>query len=342
MVRVLPRRRPPRALPPGPALRQPRCGFTLLELLVVMTLIAALLGLGIGFLTRGDTELERARAIVRDQVRLAATTAKARSAPTEVLVAHESDGTTTVQARVLRPIGYWHLEPDAGVPSLLQPVQTGTSVAGRFGFGRRPDAEQGATMFSVRADDPYFDVSRGFLLRVDVKLDATATAVLARLGRSFELGWDSQLVPQALVTLRQSERSGQTLRVAGKVPLPLQRWVTLQLVHDGRALVLDVDGIEVARVAAAGETWQEKDPPLEVSPGDTPVRGTIDEIHWYAYEYGSQQVLPAEVQLLDLQVPIRFGRAGELLAPVRFTLASGDLRVGARVQPGGIVEWVEP
>ena len=76
-------------------------GFTLLELLTVMALIAVLAGLGIGFLGAGANEMEIGWAVVNDQIRLAHETARGSGQPSEVRFRKPDRGPIQVQARVL-------------------------------------------------------------------------------------------------------------------------------------------------------------------------------------------------------------------------------------------------
>ena len=92
--------------------RSPRAaGFTLLELLVVLAVMAVLTGIGVGILQRGSTDLDLALSILRDQMRVASNSAVARGLPTEVEVVPGEDR-FWLRTQVSSAVGFWHLEPD--------------------------------------------------------------------------------------------------------------------------------------------------------------------------------------------------------------------------------------
>lgn len=321
--------------------RTPHAGFTLLELLTVIALITVLMGFGIGFMQRGSNDLSVALAVVRDQMRLAANTAKSEGQPTEVYIGTDGEGgPVRMHVRVLTPIGFWHFEPgERWINSALRPQLTGgEDPRGRFGFARRPDPGSRSSMLTVAADQDLFYIDQGFALRVELKLDDRREMEIARLGRAFELRLDDDLVPSGRITLTDSgQRPGAVVNVEGRLPLRLGEWVTLELVHDGRRLALVVDGQEQARASAAGQPFQQPTDVFEVSLGSAPVRGLVDELQLLAYERSEEQALPDEVQLIGLQGPVRFGRRGELLAPAWFALVRGDETEGRFVAPGGVL-----
>lgn len=325
--------------------RASRAGFTLLELIAVIGLITILMGFGVGFLQRGSNNLSVSLAIVRDQIRLAANTAKSEGQPTEVHVAAGGDGGgVSMHVRVLTPIGFWHFEPgERWINSALRPQLTGEEEpGGRFGFARRSDPESRGSLMTVAAGENEFFLDQGFALRLELKLERRREMEVARLGRAFELRLDGDLLPQGRVTLTDSgDRPGAVVTVRGARPLRLGSWVTLELVHDGRAVALVVDGQEQARAAANGAPFQQPADVFEVSLSAAPVLGLVDEVQLLAYERSELQTLPDDVELVGLQGPVRFGRRGELLAPARFALVQGEEVVGRFVAPGGVLRpWV--
>ncbi|MEM7198974.1 MAG: prepilin-type N-terminal cleavage/methylation domain-containing protein [Planctomycetota bacterium] len=317
-------------------------GFTLLELLIVMGLISVLMGVGVGFVQRGQTDIDVALLTARDQIRTASTTAKDRGLPTEVEIEPAQDGAPArIVVRGLRTVGHWHLESDERwIDSRLRPALNGTVEPGRFGEARRPDLDAPGAMLALAANGDVFDLEVGVAFRVDLRLDTFEPAIVARLGRAFELGYDADLVPYASVTLKGvGDQPGSVIKVNGTDPLPTVAWVTVELVHDGHWLALVVDGREQAGVAAAGAPFQRQGDQLEVSLGNSPVHGLVDEIRLLAYDRGARLALPDGVEWLGLQGPIRFGRRGELVAPkpARFTLQLDEEKVVREIGPGGVL-----
>ena len=93
--------------------RRPDAGFTLLELVVVMGVIAVLIGAGIGFLQRGSSARGETLSILGGELRRAALSARAGGLPAEVALEPGAPGELgSVRARILEPLAVWHLEPD--------------------------------------------------------------------------------------------------------------------------------------------------------------------------------------------------------------------------------------
>jgi prepilin-type N-terminal cleavage/methylation domain-containing protein len=324
-------------------MRPARDGFTLIELMTVLVLISVLMGFGIGFLQRGQSDLDRAQALLRDQVRLAATTARGRGVPTEVVITRDSEGLVQVRTRALRPVALWHFEPDERFfDERLRPVLSGTTEPGRFGSAQRTDPDGKLPLLRVEASGDVYDLAHGFSFRADLKLARRTRGVVARLGRGFELSLDALAVPAVRLTLRAGQAAGQTIEAGGLVPLAVDRWTTVQAVHDGSELLLLVDGVEQARARARGEPLQQKQDVLELSPGDAPIEALVDEAQLLAYEVGPLLDLPPGVELRGLKDGIAFTRTGDTSGVVQFTLVLNDDRRLGRVQPGGILTWTQP
>lgn len=328
---------------PTPGSRPRRdAGFTLLEMLVVMALIGVLMGMGVGFLRRKGDALEVALASVRDQVRIASLTARSRHLPSEVVIDPGQDGPATVRARVLEPVGHWHMEEDprddesAGLPSSV----TGLVEPGRFGMARRFDPDARAPLLYVQAGDrPVFDLRDGFSVRVDLRLDERFETTVARFGTSFELRLNDDLVPSAkMVGTEGGGRAGPSVSLAGKLPLSLGTWHTLQAVHDGRFFRLLVDDREVDSADANLPILQTPKDGFEVSPAADPVPGLVDEVMVMAYAFSEPMTLPIGVRIASDPWIIAFDRQGDLVEPVRFILAIDEDERTYRVGPGGIVE----
>lgn len=321
------------------SVRRRQAGFTLLELLSVLGVMAVLAGFGLGFLQRGSTDLDLALGIVRDQLRVAANTATARALPAEVeVLPGEIVG---LRARVSRAVGFWHFEPEERwFDRRLRPQLIGTpEPAGRFGHAFRPDPETGDAMLTVPAGaHDLFDLTDGFALRLDLRLDERTPMGVARLGRGFELALDGALRPVAKVTLEGGQgKPGAVVELRADRPLRAGAWTTLELAFDGAQLRLRIDGREAARAAAAGEVFRGAGDALEVSFGRTPILGLVDEVQLFAYERTELLRLPVDVTLEEHPPLVRFGSRGELLAPARFTLRWQDEVSSWDVAPGGVL-----
>lgn len=316
-------------------------GFTLLELIAVMGVLAVLFGLGIGMLQRGDTDRGEALSAIRGELRSAALTARRRGQPTEVVIAPGEDGGPgRAHARLLESVAVWHLEPgDRYVSADFVPSLAGEPVvSGRFGQARRNVPGEKAPLFHIAAFGPPWDLSAGFVFRVDLNLETAEETIVARLGDSLELRIGGDLRPRARMVQRGvGTRRGVTAVVDGVRSAPLRSWFTLELFHDGEALVLSIDDREVGRASAPQPLYQQESDVLEISPGDAPVPGVVDEIQLWAYQWSPPQSLPLSVEVPE-RYRLRFDRRGQVIGadgfelrfaedegPTRFTVTAGGV-----------------
>ncbi|MEZ5962742.1 MAG: LamG-like jellyroll fold domain-containing protein [Planctomycetota bacterium] len=321
---------------------QRAAGFTLIELLAVMSIVTVLMGLGIGFMLRRGSPIEQATAIVRDQVRLAAVTAKSRLAPTEVLVERPEGGRVQLRVRGLEPLAAWHCEP--GEQQMNEQVRgdvTGRYVPGRFGMALQPEDDARLTVLRVPTmGRPAWDLRDGFLLRLDLHLEERAACTVAQLGRAFTLSLDDDGTPEVRLALAggSSKTQGPTRSVKARAPLPLRRWTTLDVVFDGKSLELDVDGRQVGAVPAPGAPFQREGDVFEVSPGQARVAGSIDEIQLFAYVLAEPVDLPLGTELEGLDEGLRFAPTGEPEAACEVVLKNGEQTERHHVAPGGVLQ----
>ncbi|MHC5064826.1 MAG: prepilin-type N-terminal cleavage/methylation domain-containing protein [Planctomycetota bacterium] len=324
------------------AVRNSAAGFTILELMVVMGVISVLFGLGFGFMQGSASEVEIAESILRDQLRVAGLTARTRHLPTEVEILPASDiRPVSMRARILSPVGHWHMEPDERWPAGgLTPELYGDHEPGRYGYAMRPEPD-GASLLTLSTEDKaFFDLRSGFALRIEVRLEAREEMVLVRLGDSIELRLDSELRPQGSVALT-GENGGRGSRVSvyATKALSLQPWHSLQLVHDGTELRILVDDRVLDRADAPGQLFQDGAEEFVVSPSDRPVLGLVDEVQLLAYEFTQTQELPFGVSLSSSAGRIVFDRYGEVVgSPVFRLLSDTDEERMLRLGAGGLLQ----
>jgi prepilin-type N-terminal cleavage/methylation domain-containing protein len=315
-------------------------GFTLVELLAVLSVLTVLMGVGVGFMLRKGSPMEQTVAIVRDQVRLAAVSAKSRSAPTEVLLVKGDGDRVQLRVRGLEPIAAWHCEP--GERPFHEQVRgdiLGSHASGRFGMALRPDLEARTALMRVpTAGRPMWDLRDGFLLRLDVRLDARAACTLAQLGRAFVLSLDGDATPEVKVALRSGATQGPVKSVRARAVLALRRWVTIDVIHDGSTLELVVDGRSMGQVEARGAPFQRDGDFFEVSPANSGVPGLLDEIQLWAYALAEPVDLPAGTALEGFDGGVRFLPTGEPEAVCEVTIKAGEQTERYRIAPGGVLQ----
>ncbi|MCA8951263.1 MAG: prepilin-type N-terminal cleavage/methylation domain-containing protein [Planctomycetes bacterium] len=297
----------------GTPTRSLAAGFTLLELMIVCGVLAVLFGLAVGFLGKTDPTLV-ADSILAGELRAAQWTARAEGLPTEVLVTPGPDGlAATVQSRLLEPIASFHFEPNEPVlDASLRGALAGRDVEqGRFGHGRANVEGQTAPVLRWVSPPSVIDLSQGFALRLDLRLDARGSCTLLRWGGIVELRLDADSKPEARLKLTGgTEAASNVATLKSRLALPLRQWCTLDVACDGRECWLAVDGRELGRSVADGQPQQDDRDTLDVALGDDPVPGTVDEVRVFAYSFGPVQRLPKELQP-DRPYRIEFDARGE-------------------------------
>ena len=274
-------------------------GFTLLELVVVIGVSSVLLGVGVGYLGKTDPNMI-AGSILAGERRAAQMTARAEGVPTEVVVMPGLEAEpATIQSHLLLPALSFHFEP--GTPFIderLRPVLSGDEVrAGRFGYARRSvmDDKEPLVQWSVAPE--VFDARDGFLIRLDLYLEARENCVVIDMAPLLEVRLDQSLRPDARLSLMALGGDKVRKNLVSAQALPLERWVTLEIGADGTSFWLAANGRDLARMEATGAPFQGDDMVLAISPTESPIPGMIDELRMMVFEYSPAQLLPMELQL---------------------------------------------
>jgi len=310
-----------------------------------MGVLAVLSGIGIGFLGKSESSASITWTILRDKIRLAHETARTSGRPTTVEMITTKDGDRLLRGKTLETVGQWHLETDERPFADLIPDLHGiVDPDGRFGECMRPDPDKDESMFSLStAGIARFGMMDGFALQVEVFLDVRDKCVVATFdsGSTFHLELDQDLVPMARMHLSAGgDQRGRSIEIqAEDHALPLQRWVSLGVYHDGREFALTVGKEVVAQAAAKGELYQSRQGGLfEVSPRGSMVPGKIDEIQLLAYSRGEAVLLPMDVDIAGLDRPVVFDRRGKLVTPVTIEVALDQMKETRTVVPGGVLQ----
>lgn len=293
-------------------------GFSLLELMVVAGLLAVLFGLAVGYLGKTDPT-QVGEAVLGGELRAARFTARTEGLPTEVLVEPGTNEApiATVRSRLLEPVASFHFEADEPVLDERMRGQYGGEVVdrGRFGLGRRNSTEDKGPVLRWPAGPEVADFRDGFAIRVDLWLEERTSCTVFRLGGIAELRLDDDCRPRARLRLTGgTTQASAVATVQGQIGLPLRRWCTLDLACDGAEFWCTLDGRELDRVAADGDPLQHENDVFDVSPGDDPVFGIVDEVRVFAYAFGPEQQLPVELQP-DRAYRIVYDGRGEPLTP---------------------------
>lgn len=261
-----------------------RAAFTLIELLVVISLIALLLGIGVGAFARLDAGRRVAASLVEDVLRSAHNWAVAREAPARVRI---DPAAGTIRAEGLAVVGTWRFEtlPIEGAFGLDGANLGGQLVDGFVGraisFSGEPTRSR-AELFVER--DPAWDPRLGFSLRCALSRGAGGSGTVVDAGGAFGLevasggalrGWiSSEAVEAETGATRRGPRS--MVETAPGLLAP-RRWTQVELRYDRRRLALLVDGVPVAEEDEEAPVWR-LEGPLVISPDATPWDGALDEL----------------------------------------------------------------
>lgn len=242
-------------------------GVTLLELLIVLTLISLLLGAGVGVLSRLDVGKRAAHGLVQSVVRSASTSALARQAPARVRLDPDAG---TIEAAGMKVIGTWHFESEVleGAFDLDGALQGAVLVDDGFlgkaisfsGTSRAAFAE-----IAVQRD-PAFELREGFAIDCAVRLEERGAGQLFALGDTVGVEWTGAGLltawfrPELVDENGQVVRGGRVLAQAEPGALTVGRWRRLHLSYDRTELVLAIDGTVVARTPSDAPVWKLEGP----------------------------------------------------------------------------------
>lgn len=327
-----------------------RAGVTLLELLVVISLVSLILGAGVGALASFDVGDRAARSLVQSVVRSAANSALARDAPASVVI---DPAERSIAARAMKVIGTWHFESEAlrGAfdldGELFGAVLVDDGQLGRALSLRRDASRAARTPSWAEIDiqrDPAFDLVDGFALECSVRIEAAGAGALLDIGGSVgcELSSDGTLV--AWLTPAIEDDVGRRMRGA-RIGLESQpgalgfgAWRRVRASYDRARFELAIDGVLVAALAYDSPLWP-TDGPLIVGDDRRAFPGSIDTLAISGVVASREIVLPEGVAFgIESTRLMRFAPGGHLdrathATPARIELLYADderdlIRVG--------------
>jgi prepilin-type N-terminal cleavage/methylation domain-containing protein len=190
-------------------------GFTLIELLIVMSLVALLLGFGLGVFANIDVGSRVAVGSVQNVLRTAHNWAVARIAPSRVVI---DAAAGTLRAEGHQVVGTWHFEEEA--------IKGAFGIDGvRFGGEIVPGGYQGHALSFVGQparshvelplqNDPAFDLTHGFALRFALRPAEGAGGVLLDGGRVIGIETTGDGALKAYFVAQRAENEAASGRAA--------------------------------------------------------------------------------------------------------------------------------
>lgn len=325
-------------------------GFTLVELLIVMSLIAVLMGLGIGVFANFKTGDRIATSLVQTVVRSAHNWAVSRLAPARVVV---DPAANALHAEGLQVVGTWHFEGE--------PIKGAFGIDGvRLGGHFVEDGFQGQALsfegeparsrvdFAVQQDSSW-NFAHGFALRCAVRPASARGGVLLEIGGVIGVettddgalkAWfiaqrtdDDQkhagTAQQRTGDERKSGRGGRVTIATDPRLLAPQHWTMVELTYDRRAFTVRIDG-QVAAFVAETAPVSLVEGPLALSPSQNAFPGAIDSLVVSAVVADERSELPKGVVFAqNTPVEILFQPGGGLdrerhREPIRLELEFED------------------
>ena len=316
------------AAPPRPRLSGPRCpgrpgpGFTLVELLLVMTLIGIVLGVGLGSFASFDPGRGAARGLVANALRQTRNTAIERGAPARILIDHQRKA---VRSEAFTVAGTWRFEDQSlagarGVDGIADGFP-GSFLSAEGYVGKALDLDLGPRGAKVQIDlssDPIFDLGSGFRLSVMLRPVSFVNAEVVDLGKVVKVKAQSDgSVTFELTTQREDDLGrpvkGETisLRSGGGVLEP-GHWTGIELRYDRRRVVALADGVPVAEREETRPIWG-LEGALVLGGGRQRFPGRVDDVVLSVITVGDEVILPKSAEFLASgPTEVRFDESGAL------------------------------
>jgi prepilin-type N-terminal cleavage/methylation domain-containing protein len=265
---------------------QKRLGFTLLELLLVMAILGAMLGAGVGVFASLDLGRRQASGFVKDALRGAQNSAVARQAPARVLLDRERG---RIGLEALEILGTWRFERQSlkgadDAPALAGVLAGGARFVedGFLGAGVAFDGSAGSAVEIPVQRDPACDLRRGFAVECALRRDGAGGGQALAIGEvvGIDAGSDGQLRGWFVPRIEEGgvEKPGARVLVESRTGLaPTARWVRVRLEYDRVKLRLSVDGVPAGEREESAEVWR-LEQPMRLSGKRFPFHGTLDDL----------------------------------------------------------------
>ena len=292
-------------------------GFTLIEMLVVLSIIAILMGISVGALRHSTPARVLARHALLDALRQAKLFSKQENAPATVRLEAVPDLPPTVTAIGKKTVGTWHLEgtdltgfPQGARGEGVVEVEDGV-------IGKAVELASNAASWIDFGKSPSFATPYGVACEMFVRVVEPRSQSLLAQGRSFVLKCEGDGEVTLQVRLQDKDEKGEPrdafASVGSERPVLVpHRWVKIAGIFDGLSLRLTIDD------AVVGERLLQKPLPYALDKDATLVLGTfdqpggfaVDEVKWAIFMGETQELY--DVELTAPRSLVRFGPDGAL------------------------------
>ncbi|MDA1264596.1 MAG: prepilin-type N-terminal cleavage/methylation domain-containing protein [Planctomycetota bacterium] len=305
-----------------------QAGFTLIELMLVMGLIAIVLGVGLGSLAALNPGERAAVGLVQDALRSAHNSAIARTAPARVRFDAKQG---TMISEGLEVMGTWHFEDvmldgAEGLGGTFFGMDAAVTQDGWLGnaLDFSTGLRGGEVAFNIQRD-PGFDFSDGFAIDLAIKPKGKVAGRLLEVADVLEVdmtaggGLRMRIYRHAIEsgTGRARHGAGLTLETTDGL-LRKDHWLHLRFSYDRHRARILADGIEVASEAADFEVWKVEQP-LRLGDRAAHLPMILDELSIAVVVASDLQQLPGDVLFREpLPKVVRFVAGGSLDPTLHF------------------------
>lgn len=283
-----------------------RRGFTLLELLMVMLLLALIFGVGVGSLSTLDLGSGTAGSLVRSTLRATGNWSRARQAPARVRI-NLAEG--SMLAEGLMVVGTWHFEslPPRGAFGLNGQMYEGLLdddgfVGKCLGFNGAPD---GASYEIPVNTDPAFALQDGFQVQAMLRPEGPSQGNIFELGDALKIEATRSFGLKVSIATQRFDEETQRLLPAGRAKLSTDpgvlapgEWNRVLITYDRANLNIYVEDLLVASLAEEGLLMSTKDR-LVLGGGQRPWEGSLDNLVVSAVGAQEELFLPDGVRFRE-------------------------------------------
>jgi hypothetical protein len=250
--------------------------------MIVISLIALLLGMGLGIFSHVDLADRVAASQVQNVIRSAHNWSVAREAPSRVVIDAKA---RTIRAEGLLVVGTWHFETFEGAFGIDAAQFGGELVENGFqgkalSFAGQPARSRVDISIQGRSE---YDFAHGFGIRCAVRPAGAHGGLLYDVGHCIGLETTDDGAIRAWFTPEKIDELGATSQ-GGRIPLATDvrmlqpdRWSIVELQYDRSHFRILVDGEPAAEVLESAPVSKIAGP-LVLSPGDRAFPGAIDSL----------------------------------------------------------------
>lgn len=214
-------------------------GMTLIEVLVVLTLIGAISAFGVAMMRKQDKGLmlDTGARVIRSSLRIARNSARKSGSGAIVRISTED---RSIQAFPVDVAGNWHFEDDTGAYG--RRIQGGAPIVDGGMLGKCAKS-QGATI--DLGDYPMYEARDGFRFTVWIKTDRPVAGAIVSRAKAFRLGMNEG---GALTAELQVGEQNETLRMETRPGIVTPgKWIKVAIAYDRVEFTIEAQNVVFAR-----------------------------------------------------------------------------------------------